>query len=436
MKNKANVAVFLAILIVLLPVAVASESKGYSLAYDGNGNLVKDDKYFYEYDAYNNLVKIRLGSSFGDVVSEFFYDDSGNRVKKIEYKNGKKETTYYAGDLVRVVNSSGSYDTVYYYAGRELVGEKIANKTKKYYHPDALGSTRLVTDSAGKAVEKTAYMPFGEQLQGGNDRYTFTGQEKDSTDLMYYGARYYSPTLKRFTQPDTVLPDIYDPQQLNRYAYARNNPLKYVDDSGHFLDILFDIGAIIWDVHDIIKAPLNWINWASFGADVVCAAIPGLMGGGVLIKGVAHITEEAKAAKTVEKTATKVAKKTYEIFDKTKDVQRIDKNVNKVAKFEDITAKSQKEATSTILTAHPNAQKIKYSGKELSAEERTAQRKIWTDQRDVYGTKYQYHTQWNGDTLVGHPAGGAHATTSHIHVRFDDPAKGIYKESAVLIENK
>ena len=46
MKNKANVAVFLAILIVLLPVAVASESKGYSLAYDGNGNLVKDDKYF------------------------------------------------------------------------------------------------------------------------------------------------------------------------------------------------------------------------------------------------------------------------------------------------------------------------------------------------------------------------------------------------------
>ena len=49
---------------------------------------------------------------------------------------------------------------------------------------------------------------------------------------MYYGARYYAAEIGRFVQPDSMLPDIYDPQQLNRYAYVRNNPLKYVDPSG------------------------------------------------------------------------------------------------------------------------------------------------------------------------------------------------------------
>ena len=39
--------------------------------------------------------------------------------------------------------------------------------------------------------------------------------------------------MGRFTQPDTIWPDVYDPQSLNRYSYTRNNPLKYDDPSGH-----------------------------------------------------------------------------------------------------------------------------------------------------------------------------------------------------------
>jgi hypothetical protein len=50
---------------------------------------------------------------------------------------------------------------------------------------------------------------------------------------MYYGARYYDATLGRFVQADTVVPNPGNPQDLNRYAYVRNNPLRYVDPSGH-----------------------------------------------------------------------------------------------------------------------------------------------------------------------------------------------------------
>lgn len=70
--------------------------------------------------------------------------------------------------------------------------------------------------------------------RGGDEKYSFTGKEKDKlTDFYYFEARYYNPEFKHFTQADTVEPDFYDPQDLNRYAYVRNNPVKFIDPKGH-----------------------------------------------------------------------------------------------------------------------------------------------------------------------------------------------------------
>ncbi len=51
--------------------------------------------------------------------------------------------------------------------------------------------------------------------------------------LYFYHARYYDPALGRFIQPDTIVPNPGDPQALNRYSYAANNPVRYMDPSGH-----------------------------------------------------------------------------------------------------------------------------------------------------------------------------------------------------------
>ncbi len=86
-------------------------------------------------------------------------------------------------------------------------------------------------------------------------RQKFTGKERDNeTGLDYFGARYYSSAQGRFTSPDELrsssrefallgsghpteqaLPyaDLTNPQTLNKYAYALNNPLRYVDQDGH-----------------------------------------------------------------------------------------------------------------------------------------------------------------------------------------------------------
>ena len=65
----------------------------------------------------------------------------------------------------------------------------------------------------------------------------FTGQRRDippaGSELYYYGARYYDPTIGRFISPDTIVPNPSDPQSLNRYSYCSNNPLRYTDPTGH-----------------------------------------------------------------------------------------------------------------------------------------------------------------------------------------------------------
>jgi RHS repeat-associated protein len=61
----------------------------------------------------------------------------------------------------------------------------------------------------------------------------FTGQRLDGTGLYYYNARYYDPEIGRLISPDTLVPNPTNPQAFNRYSYVLNNPLKYIDPSGH-----------------------------------------------------------------------------------------------------------------------------------------------------------------------------------------------------------
>ncbi len=106
------------------------------------------------------------------------------------------------------------------------------------FHKDHLGSTTVVTDTFGTPDQDlTQYRPYGLQRAGsslsGKTDYGFTDQEFDKTTGFYnYDARLYNPEIGMFNTPDTLLQDMYDPQMLNRYAYTRNNPIKYVDPDG------------------------------------------------------------------------------------------------------------------------------------------------------------------------------------------------------------
>jgi RHS repeat-associated protein len=81
------------------------------------------------------------------------------------------------------------------------------------------------------------YRPFGEgeNPTAGTDPTRFTGKERDTeSGFDYFGARYYASRTGRFTtvDPGHVGGNIFDPQSWNAYAYARNNPLRFVDPTG------------------------------------------------------------------------------------------------------------------------------------------------------------------------------------------------------------
>ncbi len=96
------------------------------------------------------------------------------------------------------------------------------------------------TDASGNVVGEMRYYASGEtRLDTGNmftDR-LFTGQRQIAELGIYqFGARFYSPKMGRFLSADPMAPNIASPQGFNRYSYALNNPIRYNDPTGYWID--------------------------------------------------------------------------------------------------------------------------------------------------------------------------------------------------------
>ncbi len=225
-------------------------------------------------------------------------------------------TSYYMGGAYEVKDSAVKK---YYSIAGMMVAVKDGTGLQ-YLLTDHLGSTVAVTNSSGTLTSQQRYLPFGAPRTIPNSPilgtdFTFTGQ-RDLGDmgLMDYDARFYSQSLGRFIQPDTIIPSVSIPQTWNRYSYTQNNPTRFVDPSGHFIETLFDVAMILVDVADIAKNGLNVSNGAALILDVAAVIIPGVPAvGGLAIKA-------AKAANAVDNAmdAAKLVNKADNLADTAK----------------------------------------------------------------------------------------------------------------------
>ncbi|MCP4113711.1 MAG: hypothetical protein GY749_50655 [Desulfobacteraceae bacterium] len=205
--------------------SVPAEATNASYSYDVNGNMEEDGFRVYTWDYENRLTSIKKDN----LTTTFLYDSDGTRIKK----SGPRGTVRYFGGLAELVDGSL---VKYYYAGPILIARQDATG-KYWYHSDHLGSVRLITDEQGQKVNTYDYAAFGHTISESgslNNEHNFTGHRRDpETGLIYMGSRYYNTLLGRFISADTIVPDPTNPQALNRYAYAYNNPISNVDPTGH-----------------------------------------------------------------------------------------------------------------------------------------------------------------------------------------------------------
>ncbi len=166
--------------------------------------------------------------------------------------------------------TNGSEITKYYFAGSTRVAMRkytVPQSTSvEYFLTDHLDSTSITLDSNGAKASEMRYKAWGEPRYTWTATqtttpgyklpiYTYTGQASYIMDdpttggvtegfgLMFYNARVYDPSLGRFAQADSIVPA--GVQGLDRYEYVNNNPLRYIDQDGHFPTVAFLVTIVI-----------------------------------------------------------------------------------------------------------------------------------------------------------------------------------------------
>lgn len=198
-----------------------------------------------------------LGNETGNSAGLVFTYNTKNQTTSVATGPLSSHTMAYAGDgqSERVQLDSTSFATGFqglavatdallantYYV-RDDQGNLVAQRTPAgdyYYVFDGLGSVVALTDTLGNVVNRYQYDPYGNLVgtttEAVANPWKFTGGYLDSqTGLYEFGARYYDPTLGRWTQQDSNTGSIADQGTMNRFVYAGNDPVNQVDPSGSF----------------------------------------------------------------------------------------------------------------------------------------------------------------------------------------------------------
>ncbi|MFI0411132.1 RNase A-like domain-containing protein [Actinomadura sp. 3N508] len=189
----------------------------------------------FNWDTEGELAKVTENGT--DVT--FVYDPDGDRL----IRKDPAGTTLYLpdGTELRALNgASAATGTRYYTFAGKTVAMRTSDGTVTYLTDDHQGTSQIAINSVSQQSTVRRFTPFGS-IRGLDDDATwpndkgFVGGTQDPTGLTHLGAREYDPDTGRFISVDPLM-DQADPQQMNGYTYANNDPATYSDPSGALRD--------------------------------------------------------------------------------------------------------------------------------------------------------------------------------------------------------
>ena len=224
--------------------------------YDNNGNQIKKIGYITKgvngspsqdlvsENELNNTYEIYKYNEFNEMTSfesnkeskwEYAYLPNGLRYRKSNASNFDRYVWDRNGNIIAEMNGEGNLTSKY------VRGNKLISKDgNEYFGYDGHGSVVNISNESGKSIKSYDYDAFGVELnKDANDTNLFrycAEQYDNETDSIYLRARYYSPSLGRFTTEDPAK------DGDNWYSYCAGNPVNNWDPSG--------LAIIISDIED------------------------------------------------------------------------------------------------------------------------------------------------------------------------------------------
>ena len=272
----------------------------------------------------------------------YFYLADGTKTRALD---GSGEGLVYRGPFVYRKGSGSSSLTL---ESTAFGGGSLTPDGALLYMTDYLGSVRAVVDgTTGQIYKAVDYSAYGDESEvmvpqqgstpehalaaatlpsGMTLRDSFTGQEDQTPDFgtsyTDFGARQYSPALRRWMTPDPLSEKYYG---MSPYVFCADNPVNFVDPDGRFPDVIWDVASIGMGVKSLIGNIKAGETRAAIGdgigivVDVAAAALPFVPGGVGAVRAGAktvdaldNVAEAAKGARTAS-NFNDVAKSTQTI---------------------------------------------------------------------------------------------------------------------------
>jgi len=215
--------------------------------YDDNGNLLSDLNKNLSISKYNHLnlpEQLNLNPPQHYYEISYLYSAAGQKLHKATHIDFTPATTTdYVGSFIY---QDGQLQSILTPEGRVVVDG--SNYEYQYFLKDHLGNTRITFNQTGTIIQEDSYYPYGMNMTGlshisGEDlpnKYRYNGKELQDDfglDWYDYGARFYDAQLGRWHVVDPLAEDYF---ALSPYNYVANNPLKFIDPNGMWIDDYFN----------------------------------------------------------------------------------------------------------------------------------------------------------------------------------------------------